>query len=260
MHTDFTRRFRLDGKNALVIGGNGGLGEAIVHAFMASGAAVAVGSRHPDKTADEFRAVAAASGTAYWDAAVDIADEKSVLTMAEMLEREMGHVDILVNAAGINILKKAEEYDSASFDRVMDINVRGTHLVSREIGRLMISQHYGRIINISSVKGTIGTGQDYIAYCASKGAVNMYTRQLACEWAKYGITCNAIAPTFVRTPINSFQLDDPVFYQKLVERIPLGRIGTGEDIASAAVFLASEAAGFITGQILAVDGGLTAMQ
>ena len=124
----------------------------------------------------------------------------------------------------------------------------------------MIPNRYGRIVNLSSVKGFIGTKQDYIAYCTSKGATNMYTKQLACEWGKYGITCNAIAPTFVRTPINSFQLDDPVFYEKLTDRIPLGRIGREEDIAAAALYLCSDAASFVTGQILGVDGGLTAMQ
>lgn len=124
----------------------------------------------------------------------------------------------------------------------------------------MIPNQYGRIVNLSSVKSFIGAKQDYIAYCTSKGAVNMYTKQLACEWGKYGITCNAIAPTFVRTPINSSQLDDPAFLGKLTDRIPLGRIGREEDIAAAALYLCSDAASFVTGQILGVDGGLTAMQ
>ena len=116
------------------------------------------------------------------------------------------------------------------------------------------------VINISSVKGVIGTDADYIAYCTSKGAVNMFTRQLACEWGKYNICVNAIAPTFVRTEINAFQLDDPVFYAALTKRIPLGRIGQKCDIAATAVFLASDASSFISGQILPVDGGLTAKQ
>ena len=98
---------------------------------------------------------------------------------------------------------------------MLGINLRALHLTTKEVGKLMIEQGYGRILSISSVKSLIGTDQDYIAYCASKGAVNMYTKQLACEWGKYGITVNAIAPTFTRTPINSFQLDDPAFYNKL---------------------------------------------
>ena len=170
-------------------------------------------------------------------------------------------VDILVNSAGINRLMPAEEYSDEDFSYVLDVNLKALHTLTRETGRrFMIPRRYGRILNLSSVKSLIGTSADYIAYCASKGAVNMYTKQLACEWGKYQITCNAIAPTFVRTPINSFQLDDPVFYESLTRRIPLGRIGKESDIAAAALFLCSDASSFITGQILCVDGGLTAMQ
>ncbi|MFT4007757.1 MAG: SDR family oxidoreductase, partial [Lacrimispora sp.] len=173
----------------------------------------------------------------------------------------LGPVDILVNSAGMNHLQPAEVYEEEKFDQVMSLNVKGVHTVTQAVGkRFMIPRQYGRIVNLSSVKGLIGTKQDYIAYCTSKGAVNMYTKQLACEWGKYGITCNAIAPTFVRTPINSFQLDDPVFYKTLTDRIPLGRIGREEDVAAAALFLCSDAAAFVSGQILGVDGGLTAMQ
>nr|WP_256729229.1 SDR family oxidoreductase [Treponema parvum] len=133
-------------------------------------------------------------------------------------------------------------------------------MVTSAVGKHMIDQRYGRILSVSSVKSLIGTDQDYIAYCASKGAVNMYTKQLACEWGKYGITVNAIAPTFTRTAINSFQLDDPVFYKNLINRIPLGRICTTKDLAYAALFFCSDAVEFITGQILFVDGGLTSKQ
>lgn len=147
-----------------------------------------------------------------------------------------------------------------AWDFVLDINLRGLFLVTREVGRIMKQQQYGRILSISSVKSFIGTDQDYAAYCASKGAVNMLTKQLACEWGKYNITVNAIAPTFTRTPINSFQLDDPIFYQTLVERIPRGRICTPKDLGCAAIYLCSDAAEFVSGQVLCVDGGLTAKQ
>lgn len=257
---DYQNIFRLDGKNALVVGGNGGLGSSIAEGLLQSGANVVVAGRHPGKLSDSLEDVAKTLKLDYFGIEVDITNESSVEKMAKSLEQRYGKIDILVNCVGMNILKKAEEYDEVSFDKVMDVNVKGTHLVTKAIGKMMISNHYGRIINISSVKGTIGTKQDYIAYCTSKGAINMYTKQLACEWAKYGITCNAIAPTFVRTNINAFQLDNKEFYNKLIDRIPLGRIGTGKDIGSAAIFLASEASSFITGQILGVDGGLTAMQ
>ena len=144
---------------------------------------------------------------------------------------------------------------------VMNLNIHALHNVTREAGkRFMIPQKSGKIVNLSSVKSIIGTDKDYIAYCTSKGALNMYTKQLACEWGKYNINVNAIAPTFVRTQINSFQLDDRSFYDALINRIPLGRIGQKSDIAAAALFLSSPASDFITGQVLCVDGGLTARQ
>ena len=191
---------------------------------------------------------------------VNLLDEESVVKMVAEARQKTGRIDILVNAAGVNKLIKAEDYDSKAWDFVLGINLRGLYLVTREVGKVMIEQNYGRILSISSVKSLIGTDQDYTAYCASKGAVNMYTKQLACEWGKYGITANAIAPTFTRTPINSFQLDDPVFYKTLVDRIPRGRICTARDLGCAAVFLCSDAAEFISGQVLCVDGGLTAKQ
>ena len=121
-------------------------------------------------------------------------------------------VEWTVNSAGMNCLLPAEDYGDQEFSQVMELNIHALHRLTREVGRRwMIPGRYGRILNLSSVKSMIGTTENYAAYCASKGAVNMYTRQLACEWGKYGITCNAIAPTFVRTPINSFQLDDAAF-------------------------------------------------
>jgi gluconate 5-dehydrogenase len=207
---------------------------------------------------DDLKEECASEGKQFFGLAVDLLDEKSIQEMVARAEKATGRIDILINAAGINILKKAEEYDAASWDKVLGINLRGLHLTTSAVGNVMIRQKYGRILSISSAKSFIGTDRDYAAYCASKGAVNMYTKQIACEWGKYGVTCNAIAPTFTRTPINAFQLDDPVFYQKLVDRIPLGRICTTQDLGNAAVFLCSDAAQFISGQILSVDGGLTA--
>lgn len=253
-------RFTLTGKKALIAGGTGGLGSSIAKAFLQSGADVAVCGGHPEK-ADFLRDIAAREGRRLLTLGCDITNRHKVEEMMDEINREFGSLDILVNSAGMNRLLPAEDYEEEVFTQVMDLNVLGIHTVTRAVGkRFMIPAGYGRILNLSSVKGLIGTGQDYLAYCTSKGAVNMYTKQLACEWGKYGVTCNAIAPTFVRTPINAFQLDDPEFYQTLTKRIPLGRIGQEEDIAAAAVFLCSDASSFVTGQILGVDGGLTAMQ
>lgn len=252
--------FSLSGKTALITGGTGGLGSAIAMAFLQQGANVVVCGGHPEKAAP-IATYARELGRQFLAAACDITSLESVRELLDETEAALGPVDILVNSAGINKLLAAENYDDETFSKVMELNINSLHRVTRETGkRFMIPRKYGRIINLSSVKSLIGTTQDYIAYCTSKGAVNMYTKQLACEWGSCGITCNAIAPTFVRTPINSFQLDDPVFYKKLTDRIPLGRIGKEQDIAAAAIYLASDAASFVNGQILCVDGGLTAMQ
>ncbi len=257
MSLDFTNVFSLEGKTALVVG-VGGLGEPIAEALLQNGANLVLAGRKLTQSPlqDEARAL----GRKCLLLHVDLQDEASIISMVQRAEEETGGIDILVNAAGVNQLKKAEEYDAETWDFVMSVNLRGLHFVTREVGKGMIARRYGRILSISSVKSIIGTDQDYIAYCASKGALNMYTKQLACEWGKYGITVNAIAPTFTRTPINSFQLDDPVFYDALVKRIPLGRICTAKDLGCAALYLCSDAAAFVSGQVLCVDGGLTAKQ
>ncbi len=246
----YNELFSLEGKYALITGGTGGLGGEIARAFIDSGAKVAVCGNHPERAEGNVTAIKC-----------NICDEESVNAMMETIAHEFGTLDILVNCAGKNILKPAEEYDTSSFLDVMNLNINALHIVTREAGRrFMIPKKAGKILNLSSVKSIIGTDKDYIAYCASKGALNMYTKQLACEWGKYNINVNAIAPTFVRTAINSFQLDNQEFYNALVNRIPLGRIGQKQDIAAASIFLCSEASSFITGQVLCVDGGLTARQ
>lgn len=256
---NYTKLFDLTGKTALVIGGSGGLGKAISTALIQGGANVIVGGLHPEK-AEDLKVCAKEFNRKFLSVKVNILDRASVESMVELVLKEFTRIDILVNSAGINVLKKAEEYDEETWDRVMDINVKGTHLVTKAVGRIMKNQKYGKIVNLSSVRSILGMPENYIAYCASKGAINMYTKQIACEWAKYNITSNAIAPTFVRTAINEKQLDDEVFYNSLVSRIPLGRIGQLKDIAAAALYLCSDASSFVTGQVLVVDGGLTVTQ
>lgn len=255
----YQNMFNLTGKTALVVGGTGGLGSAIAEAYLENGAHVIVAGTKPEKVT-YLQEIAEKNHVQYLGIKVDITDSLSVEKMKTEILSVFPTIDILVNCAGMNKLMKAEDYDEKAFNQVLNLNIQGTHLVCQAIGKEMIKRNYGRIINLSSVKGQLGVSENYIAYCTSKGAINMYTKQLACEWGKYGITVNAIAPTFVRTPINSFQLDDEVFYSTLCERIPLGRIGKETDIAAAAVYLASDAAAFVSGHILNVDGGLTARQ
>ncbi len=250
--------FSLEGKTALVVGG-GGLGLPIAQALAENGADIIIADLKAlePSSLDE---VCRRNGRRSFFVKIDLLDEQSIIAAVAQAREKTGRIDILVNAAGVNKLMKADEYTSEAWDFVLGINLRGLYLTTREVGKIMIQQRYGRILSISSVKSMIGTDQDYTAYCASKSAVNMYTRQLACEWGRYGITVNAIAPTFTRTPINSFQLDDPVFYGELVRRIPMGRICKVRDLGCAAVFLCSDAAEYISGQILCVDGGQTDKQ
>jgi gluconate 5-dehydrogenase len=166
-------------------------------------------------------------------------------------------IGILVNAAGIAIRKPADSFPIDEWQKVMDINARGTFLCCQAVGRVMIKQRSGKIINISSVRGRYGLPSGYAAYCASKGAVDTLTRTLACEWAKYNVLVNAIAPTFVETALTLPALADPEFAKTVKARIPLDRWALPEDIVGPVVFFASKASDFVTGQILYIDGGVT---
>jgi gluconate 5-dehydrogenase len=183
--------------------------------------------------------------------------------VAETLER-FGRIDILVNAVGGgagNALHPAEDYPRSDWDRIMELNVRSTILPTQAVARAMIEAgRGGRILNISSVRANLGINAGYSAYVAAKGAISSLTRQWATEWAKYGIFVNAIMPTFVDTPQIASLLADPKFKAGIVDRIPLGRVGETRDLAGPAIFLVSDAASFVTGQILGIDGGLTATQ
>ena len=173
----------------------------------------------------------------------------------------MGRIDILINSAGMNRPKMLEDMDDGTWKEILDLNLNASFFMSREAIRIMRKNHYGKIINISSMKGFLGVSDaGYTAYCASKGAINMLTKQLACEAAADGITVNAIAPTFIKTDINAKQLDDPVFYKALTDRIPVGRIGEFKDLMGLLLLLSSDASQFITGQVILLDGGISARQ
>ena len=181
----------------------------------------------------------------------------------ETLE-QFGRIDILVNAVGGGAgkaLHAAERYPRSDWDWIMELNVRSTVLPTQAVVRTMIKQgRDGRILNISSVRASLGINAGYSAYVAAKGAINSLTRQWATEWARYGIRVNAIMPTFVDTPQVAMLLEDPAFKAGIVGRIPLGRVGETRDIVGPAIFLCSDAASFVTGQVLGIDGGLTATQ
>ena len=251
-----TDLFDLTGKVAVVAGGAGGIGSTLALGLADYGADVIVASRkleHLEKVAEEIRA----KGRKALAVTVDVTQEQSVVDMVERILKVFPRIDILVNAAGLAIRKPADSFPIDEWQQVMDINTRGTFLCCQVVGRVMIKQRSGKIVNLSSVRGRYGLPADYAAYCASKGAVDTLTRTLACEWAKYNVLVNAVAPTVVETDLTRPALADPEYAQRMKSRIPLGRWATTEDIVGPAVFLASKASDFVTGQIVYIDGGVT---
>jgi len=251
-----TDLFDLTGKIAIMVGGAGGIGHAQALGLADAGADVVVASRkleHLEPVAKEIRA----KGRKTLAVSVDVTEEQSVAAMVDSVLKKFPRIDILVNAHGLAIRKPADSFPIDEWQQVMDINARGTFLCCQAVGRVMIKQRSGKIINLSSVRGRYGLPADYAAYCASKGAVDTLTRTLACEWAKYNVLVNAVAPTIVETALTRPALADPNYAKMMKSRIPLGRWAMPEDIVGATIFFASKASDFITGQILYIDGGVT---
>lgn len=249
--------FRLDGKVALVTGASSGLGYTCALALAEAGADVAVASRSLDRLTDVCRAVEARGRRAF-PVAVDVRDVAQIRRMAEEVWNAFGRIDILVNSAGLNIPQPALDVTEEAWDTILDTNAKGLFFCCQAVGRYMVQQRYGRIVNLGSTMGLVGMA-DRAAYCASKGAVTQLTKVLAIEWAPYNVTVNAVAPTFVETPLTRPYFERiPGFREEVLRRIPLGRLGLPEEVAVAVVFLASDAAAMITGVTLPVDGGWTA--
>jgi gluconate 5-dehydrogenase len=256
-------RFRLDGSVALVAGGSGGIGVRLCGALAGAGARVAVVGRRPEGLAEATAAVQA-TGSEALSIVADMTKEDEVRNAVTETTKRFGRLDILVNAVGGGageVLHPAEEYPESAWDWIMDLNLRSAFLTSREVARVMIAAgRGGRILNISSVRGQLGIHNGFTAYVAAKAGMNGLTRQHATEWAKHGITVNAISPTFVRTEQVASILADDSFRERLLARIPLHRIAEPDDLVGATLFFCSDASSFVTGQVLTLDGGLTACQ
>ena len=188
---------------------------------------------------------------------MDVSDIRSISPIVDRAVEALGRIDILVNNAGINRPQRAEDVTEDNWDQVMNTNLKGLFFCAQAVGRVMISQKKGKIINISSDAGTVGL-PGRAAYCASKGGVNLVTKVLAIEWAQHNINVNAIAPAFIETPLTEPMLKDPAFNRYVLENTTLGRVGKPKDVSSAAVYLASEASDYMTGHIMLIDGGWTA--
>jgi NAD(P)-dependent dehydrogenase (short-subunit alcohol dehydrogenase family) len=249
--------FSLAGRTALVTGAARGLGRAISLALADAGADIVLGLREQG-SADALEQEIRGLGRDVLSVQMDVRDLAQIGPAVDAAVERFGRLDILVNNAGLGPSNLAENVTEADFDLTMDVNVKGTFFASQAAGRVMIKQGGGRIINLSSQAGFVALPTEAI-YCASKAAVAHLTKCLAVEWGRYGITVNAVAPTFIRTDGTAEALSDPIFEADVVERIAaLHRIGEPMDVAGAVVFLASPAASLITGTTTLIDGGWTA--
>jgi NAD(P)-dependent dehydrogenase (short-subunit alcohol dehydrogenase family) len=250
--------FRLDNKIAVVLGGSGGLGEVIALGLSSYGARLVIASRNIDALEKVAADIIAKTGREVETMQVDATDEGSVTKLVEGVLSRFGTVDILVNAMGLNIKRDALDYPMEDWDRIFSINVKGTMLACKHFGKVMKERRQGKIINLSSVREVRGYTGGNAAYCATKGAVGMITKTLALELAPYNVRVNSIGPSLIITKGTVHIQQNPELAKKYSAMIPLGRLGVPQDLIGVAVFLASEASDFITGQTIFVDGGLTA--
>jgi NAD(P)-dependent dehydrogenase (short-subunit alcohol dehydrogenase family) len=255
----YQQLFSLHDKIVLVAGGAGGIGAEMVTACAAFGARVVVAELTAER-ADEG-VVRIGIPDQVIGVALNITKPETLQPALDIVEKRFGIVDVLINAAGTHVEQAAEDVTMDAWDKVVNLNLKGAFLLSQAVARPLIAhKKSGSLIHITSVRSELGIRRGYAAYCASKGGLGILIKQLATEWAKYGIRVNGIAPTFTRTPLVADYMNDPVFYSNLVDRIPMGRVCETFDLAGTAVFFASEASSFITGQNLFVDGGVTATQ
>lgn len=248
--------FRLDGKVALVTGAARGLGRACALALAEAGADVALGLRDIGTAPDLVQDIES-MGRRALSLQMDVSSMEQIKSAVEKAVKHFGRIDILVNNVGVAPANPAEKVTEEDYDTTMDLNVKASFFTAQAVGKQMIKQGGGRVINMSSQAGFVAL-EDEAIYCTSKAAINHLTRNLASEWAKYNITVNAVAPTFIETPGTKPWLNDPDFRQSVIDRIPLGRIGKPVEVAGPVVFLASDAASLITGSVLLIDGGWTA--
>ena len=260
--TDYKNIFNLQDKRAVVIGGGGGIGGAIAEGFAATGVKTAIVGRSADKLKKHAENIKLNRGAVVECFPADCSDDESVANLYYDVCTAFGGIDILVNSQGVNKKFSALEHPVAEWDEMFDANVKSIMLTCKYFARYMKEQKYGRIINISSI-GAVRSKQSDISVCygATKGAVDAFSLNLAAGLAEYGITVNCIGPIMTETDMMKPIFEkNPELLSGTIARVPAGRIGKPEDCAGLAIFFASDAAGFVTGQVLYPDGGLSILQ
>jgi len=249
--------FDLTGRRALITGSSQGIGLALARGLAEAGAEVILNGRDAGKL-EAAVAELKGDGLKAAGSAFDVTDEAAIAGAVGRIEKDRGPINILINNAGMQFRTTLEDFPPAKFRELMRVNVESMFLVAQAVARHMIPRKAGRIINIGSVQSELGR-QTIAPYTATKGAVKMLTRGMCADWAKHGMQINAIGPGYFKTPLNQALVDNPEFSGWLEKRTPAGRWGTVDELTGAAVFLASDAASFVNGHILYVDGGITAV-
>ena len=252
-----TEIFSLKGKVAVVIGGAGGIGEGLAKGIGAAGATVVVSSRNQEAIDKVAAAIKEESGVETAGITSDVTSEESIEKLVNTVVEKFGTVDILVNASGLNLKRPAIDYPVEDWERIFDINVKGTMIACKYFARVMKEKGKGKIINLSSVREIRAYTGGNSAYAATKAAVGMFSKTLALELAEYNVNVNCLGPALIITPGTAHIKADPELAKKYAALIPMGRIGEPEDLVGTCIFLASSASDFMTGQTLFVDGGLT---
>ena len=249
--------FSLEGKSVVVVGGAGGMGRAIAAGLIRYGADVALADVNPEALEQVAAALVETTGKPVRSYVIDCTDEASVKGVVDSTVADMGgRVDVLVNALGYNVKGAAIEFPMDEWDKLFSVNVKGVMMSCKHFGAQMVKQGGGKIINLSSVRGQRGALGGNSAYCASKGAVDMITKQLACELAQYKVFVNALGPIITVTPMTAERINNEAArYERMLLNVPMGRMAHVEDLVGPSVFLASAASDFITGTVLYVDGG-----
>jgi NAD(P)-dependent dehydrogenase (short-subunit alcohol dehydrogenase family) len=244
-------------KTIIVTGATAGFGKAIAVRFAKNGYNIIITGRRKERLNDLEKELLSYGKIKVLSLNFDVRKQKDVASAIENLPAEWKNIDILVNNAGVSIPQWAVDVTEETWDQIFNTNLKGLFFCAQAVGKVMIQQKKGKIINISSQSGSVGLPQR-TAYCSSKGGVNLLTKVLAIEWAKYNIHVNAIAPTYIQTPMTKPMLEKDEFRNYVLKNIPLGRVGKPEDVIGAVIYLASEASNMVTGHVLLIDGGWTA--